>query len=126
MNTVTTKPYELYRNQEQNVGKLITGLDLEVHLRESGLITRALSLESPLIKGWLADPLTYPEELKRKRVTLWGSMRGPEDDRFVAVLFWKIDRVFTDLCDTGEPLFVHWVWLKGNWGAFDPALLASS
>jgi hypothetical protein len=104
--------YELYLHSEQKRGGSILGFDLEKHLEDEGLIERAFSLESPLVKLWLEKPETYPEELKNKVVFLWGSGRTAFDARQVADLVWGVGRV----C-------VSWRWLGYRWLSNDPALL---
>jgi len=91
------------------------GFDLEKYLEESGLIKRCLSLEDEVVKGWLANPATYPEEFKKKAVFLWKSKRTSCGDRNVACLYWRVDRVF-----------VRWRWLGRDWFGADPTLLAGS
>lgn len=73
---MVTNVFELYLIPGQDVGQ-VTGFDIAKHLEETGLINRAFSLEDELIKGWIADPSTYPEELKTKEVFLWKSQRHP-------------------------------------------------
>lgn len=65
------KGYELYISPLQKAGPT-DGPDLRKHLQDEGLISRALSPESELVKGWLAHPETYPEELLGLTVFLWG------------------------------------------------------
>ena len=71
-----THVFELYLVPGQDAGRM-SGFDIAKHLEETGLINRAFSLEDDLIKGWIADPATYPEELKTKAVFLWKSQQHP-------------------------------------------------
>lgn len=107
--------YELYLALGQQNGGWIEGFDLEKHLEETKLIGRCFSLEDELVKGWLANPPTYPEEFKGKAIFLWKSRRASGDDRGVAYLIWSDRHVF-----------VRWRWLELGWGGGGPALLASS
>jgi len=107
--------FELYLAPAQQNGGYMKGFDLEKHLVETGRIKRSFSLEDELVKGWLADPSTYPEELKGKAVSLWKSRRTSRGDRFVASLCWYDVRVI-----------VIWDWLGLGWYGSNPALLASS
>ncbi|MEK7227554.1 MAG: hypothetical protein AAB641_01525 [Patescibacteria group bacterium] len=107
--------YELYLTPEQKLGGMIKGFDLKEHLKNEKLIKRCLSLESPLVNGWLADPSTYPEELKTKAVFLFGSQRASGSEVRVADLCWRDDRVV-----------VGWYWLGYWWFGDRPVLLASS
>ncbi len=106
--------YELYLSPEQKSDGTIKGFGLEERLKKEKLIERCMSLESPLVKGWLADPSTYPEELKTKAVFLFGSKRTAGSFVSVACLCWDGGRVVVD-----------WRWL-GRWWRGCPVLLASS
>lgn len=107
--------FELYLAPVQQNGGWIKGFDLEKHLEAEGLIDRAFSLEDELVKGWFANPPTYPEEFKDKVVYLWKSKRAFGDDHEVAYLLWY------DELESG------WSGLEGGWGSDDgPALLTSS
>jgi hypothetical protein len=108
------KKMELHLHPKQKNGGFIRGFDLEAHLKETGLLERCFSLEDELVKNWIANPASYPEEFKRKAIFLWGSWRDSGVDRFVAYLIW-VD---------GEVL-VRWSWLDRAWGGINPALLAS-
>ena len=112
---VESRNFELYLHEQQKSSEGMLGYDLERHLEETGLINRTLSLESELVKGWLADPSTYPEEFKDKAVFLWKSRRDSGDGRRVACLHWCAGRVV-----------VFWLWLGYRWYGRGPALLASS
>ena len=46
-----------------------------------------------MVKGWLADPSTYPEDLKVKQVFLWGSQQVINNRNSVAYLDWRDERV---------------------------------
>ena len=91
---VGNKPtFELYLAPAQRDGGSIKGLDLEEHLKEAELIDRTYSLDDEMVKGWLADPSTYPEEFKGKAVFLWKSQQPPGVGRNVACLVWDVARV---------------------------------
>ncbi|MSR88004.1 MAG: hypothetical protein EXS69_02495 [Candidatus Zambryskibacteria bacterium] len=61
---------------------------LEQHLKETGLISRALSLESEMVKEWLRNPETCPNIVKYLQPCLWGSaqVREPGREREVPYL----------------------------------------
>ena len=107
--------YELYLAPDQRNGGSIKGFDLDEHLKKEKLIERTMSLDDEVVKGWLADPSTYPEEFKGKAIFLWKSHRSSGDNRSVAYLYWYGDRVI-----------VLWRWLDYGWCGFYPVLLASS
>ena len=111
----TTTGFELCLAPGQENGGWMKGFDLEKHLQETKLIDRALHLDDELVKGWLANPATYPEKFKGKAIFLWKSQRTTGSDRGVAYLYWDDDRVVVD-----------WGWLGDDWSGDDPALLASS
>ncbi|MEQ1561132.1 MAG: hypothetical protein ABL899_00250 [Nitrospira sp.] len=108
------RTFELYLSPKQK-GGWISGFDLESHLEEEKLTDRTFSLEDELVKGWLADPSTYPEEFKKKAVFLWKSQRDSGSYRSFAYLFWDGGRVG-----------VGWDGLGSRWFGGDPVLLASS
>lgn len=56
--------FELYVHYKQSNGDGITGFNMEVHLEKMGLMNRTLSLENELVKSWIANPTSYPEEFK--------------------------------------------------------------
>ncbi len=105
----------LYLHEKQKTAPWISGYDLEAHLKKTGLIDRCFSLEDDLIKGWLANPSTYPEEFKGRWVNLWKSAQGRDGGRNVPCLSWD-----------GGKVIVHWPWLSRDWGIHGPALLASA
>ena len=105
--------YELYLAPGQQNGAWMKGLDLEKYLEEMRLIERCFSLDDELVKGWIADPATYPDEFKGKAIFLWKSKRLSGSRRDVACLCWDGDRVV-----------VGWDWLELGWRGNDPALLA--
>ncbi len=107
--------HELYLTPAQRNGGTITGFDLDKHLRDEKLIDRTMSLEDEMVKGWIANPSTYPEEFKGKAVFLWKSQRSSSGNRGVAYLVWGGGRVV-----------VHWRWLVYGWRGYYPVLLASS
>jgi hypothetical protein len=106
--------YELYLAPAQR-GGTIKGFDLDKHLQDEKLTPRTMGLEDEVVKGWLADPSTYPEEFKGKAIFLWKSQRGSRGDRSVACLIWRDGRVV-----------VLWDWLDDQWHEGNPVLLASS
>jgi hypothetical protein len=107
--------FELYLHDKQKNGGWMKGYDLEKHLQETNLLNRAFSLEDDIVKGWLANPKTYPEEFKGKAIFLWKSRQDSDDYRSVAYLIWS-----------GEQVIVLWHWLEFGWRGLDPALLARS
>ncbi|MDO8569452.1 MAG: hypothetical protein Q7R89_01545 [bacterium] len=110
---VQQSTFQLYLAPGQENGGTIRGYDLEKYLKEGGLMDRAFSLEDELVKGWIADPSTYPEELKGKAVFLWKSKRSSGDSTIVAYLCWN------DGC-----VVVGWDWFGDWWHGRRPALLA--
>lgn len=109
------KPFTLYLHDKQKNDGWINGSNLEKHLEETKLIDRCFSLEDELVKGWIANPSTYPEEFKDKAIFLWKSKRSSGGYTHVAYLYWRDDCVL-----------VSWYWLERWWGGDHPALLASS
>lgn len=107
--------FELYLAPGQRDGGWMTGSDLEKYLKEMKLIKHCFSFDDELVKGWIANPSTYPEEFKTKAVFLWKSKRTIGSHRDVAYLYWNSGRVLVD-----------WFWLGNKWFGDDPALLASS
>ncbi|MDO8471201.1 MAG: hypothetical protein Q7S49_01175 [bacterium] len=108
--------FKLYLHERQKNGEWMQGYDLEKHLEESGLINRAFSLEDELVKGWLANPSSYPEEFKGESVFLWKSKkRFAFDARNVVYLYW-----------VGKEVIPHLYWLEYSWLGHSPALLISS
>ena len=110
-----THVFELYLVPGQDAGRM-SGFDIAKHLEETGLINRAFSLEDDLIKGWIADPATYPEELKTKAVFLWKSQQHPvyppnKDNVF-----------FLSWCD-GPAVLTGNQLLRLKWTSGGPALL---
>lgn len=121
--SVMTKGFELYLHPDQNSGT-IGGFELEAHLKETGRLDRALGLEDEVVKGWIANPATYPEELKEKLVFLWKSAldrqshRDLPTHRDVPFLFWN---------SGGEEVIVAWSWLdEDEWSHRCISLLSSS
>ena len=110
---VAKETFELYLHPRQKNGGQIKGFDLEKHLNGPEFLGRHFSLESPLVKGWIANPETYPKELKGKAIFLWGSKKnGSGGGRGVAYLLWSDGHVI-----------VVWYWLEGVWLGHGPALL---
>lgn len=96
------KNYELYLAPGQKGGRGVTCLGVEAHLHETGLIERVFSLDDKLVEGWLANPETYPAELKGQIVFLWGSTAGSGWSRRVALLFSGDDELHKDWCPLAE------------------------
>lgn len=69
--------YELYRHPVQVDGGYVPHKTLDLHLCETGLSWRTLSAYSKIVEGWIADPSTYPEELKGCYPLLWQGYRIP-------------------------------------------------
>jgi len=113
--------YDLYLAPEQLCGGWINGLDLEKHLKESGLIDRTLSLDDQLVQNWIKSPSTFPKELKGKKLILWKSQDSTYSKELarkiplVAYLFWYCGRVLVD----------SW-WLENPLSGKDPVLLSRS
>lgn len=107
------RKWKLDLHPTQRDGGVIQGWDLEKHYDSPEFNGRHYSLESPEVKGWIANPTTYPDEFKGKAVFLWGSRQGSGGDREVACLIWLGDRVR-----------VAWHWLDYDWDRPYPALLA--
>ena len=85
---VLAPAFELYLAPGQQNGGVMVGFDLEKHLQEEKLIERAYTLEDELVKSWLENPASYPEEFKNKAIFLWKSQRTSGVDREVAYLYW--------------------------------------
>src|SRR3989344_524627 len=95
----------LYLAPAQKISGWVIGFDLEKHLQETKLINRCFSLGDEVVKGWLANPATYPEEYKRKVVFLWKSKWTSDGNADVAFLYWIDGRVL-----------VGRHWLGNRWG----------
>ncbi|MDP2651241.1 MAG: hypothetical protein Q8O98_01470 [bacterium] len=110
------RPYVLYLHPRQKrrgkVGGRVNGYELEKHLRKEGILERACSLNSKIVKGWIANPGTYPEELKTKEILLWG--------RFRFNIYW---REVQYLCWLGSIIIVQHRSLHDNFISVQPALL---
>ena len=103
--------YELYYWKErQSHGRMCCAGErmLREHLKDVGVFGRCMGPSDLLVQGWLANPKTYPEELRREglKVFLWkpeGPVEGahPNFRRPVAYLHWKYERVYIDrnYCD---------------------------
>jgi hypothetical protein len=90
------RAWELYLHEKQENDWGILGSELEKHLKQAGRLDRAFSIDDDLIKGWFANPETYPEELKKRNILLWKpSPEDPEDHRQVVCLIWINNRVIT-------------------------------
>lgn len=108
---------ELYRHEAQGADRRgIDGEDLNKHIRETGLIGRCLSFEDEIVKGWIADPSTYPEEFKGMEVFLWKSRRKyGEHIECIGCLVWR----------TNPKVVESWVSLSTRWCYDGPALVRS-
>ena len=104
----------LYLTPSQVRGEHIIGLHVGSHLKEMKLFERTFSPEDEVIKGWIANPSTYPNKFKEKSVFLWNSERYSGGDCWFAFLVWKDDHVSVDWRRHGD-----------SWGADDPILLTS-
>ena len=102
----------IYLHDQQKNGGLIEGWNLNKHLNETGLISRAYSLEDEVVKGWVTNPSAYPKKFRMNRVFLWKSIRASEDRIQVACLIWD-----------GRRVTVNWYWLGNDWTEIDPAIL---
>lgn len=107
--------FTLYLSKKQREGGLISGFDLEADLKKNDLLEITVSLEHEVVKNWIADPSTYPEEYKGKAIFLWKSQQDVGRSRVVAYLIWS-----------GERVIVRWGWLERVWDGSNPVLLANS
>ena len=80
--------YELYVPNTQALSGYIDYLALDQHLERTGRINRAFSIDDELVKGWLANPSSYPEEFKVMTIYLWKSQRGTGLASRTASLLW--------------------------------------
>ena len=80
--TTTMTDFELYLHPTQR-HLSIKAIDLQKHLKETGLISRCLSVDDEVVEDWLAHPETYPREFRYKAVVLWGSIRPFSGDVFL-------------------------------------------
>ena len=115
VSVVDAPNYQPYLHPTQEKGGRIKGFDLEAHLKETGLLDRCFSLEDELVKNWIANPTSYPEEFKGKAIFLWKSVQR-HDDYLAPYLIWDWDE---------GGVIVNWSWLENMWDDIDPALLAS-
>lgn len=60
----------LYRHFLQENGTGIRGLDLRSHFLALGRLNRCVRLEDDEVEDWIFNPVSYPEELKNKKVLL--------------------------------------------------------
>lgn len=104
--------YETYLTPFQMENSRRSGVDVKEHLEMEGLIRRAFSVRDDLVLGWFEDPKTFPDNLKRVKAYLWGTMRTVEAEPEVMFLVWNGERV-----DTG------YTKIKEHWGIQHPALL---
>lgn len=79
--------FELYCAPQQ-FDDDFTFRELEEHLKNEGLFDRCLTLESPIVKGWLTDSSTYPDRLKNLEPVLFGSTKTWPSGRQVKTLCW--------------------------------------
>ena len=88
--------YELFLHPVQRLNGTMTKLNLELYLQITGQIARVRSLEDEDVRGWIADPSSYPQELRELpdgRLDLWGTIRGQGYEREIVQLLWKNERV---------------------------------
>jgi len=86
------REYRLYLHDKQERQVPIGGFELKSYLEESGILRRALSIESKLVVGWKANPETYPKELRSKHPVLWGSLKA----NLVPYLVWHDGEIKTE------------------------------
>ncbi|MEK7659360.1 MAG: hypothetical protein AAB338_01755 [Patescibacteria group bacterium] len=114
--------FELYLAPEQKNGGRVNGYDLERHLYETGLIDHCLSLEDEAVKGWIANPSTYPKRFRRKTLLLWKSRMlsrsGSGKVIAIACLYWDDDNE-----DQDDRVVENWESLEALWSARSPVLL---
>jgi len=109
--------FKLFLHHEQGEHGGVTGLEIEHYLLATLLIFRALSLESPEVKGWIENPESYPDEFKDKTVFLWGSIIEFSDgSRSVKCLQWSKARNRVTVSQNS---------LEFEWSSRGPALLRS-
>ena len=123
-------PFELYYHQEQMemfdewygpVG-LVDGPVFEAHLKETGLIERSLTLDSEIVKEWLANPIKYPRDFVQKDIhpTLWGSSKVVGEVRKIPILIYADE--LTPAGERIQQVRVYWRPAHFSWQR-QPALL---
>ena len=104
---MTEVAYELYVHPKEEDRCRITGSALKSHLEENSLVNRiaSFSIEDDTIKGWRANPSTYPEEFRDKAVLLW-TPNATYMGEYIFYLCWSRDW-------TGkEEVLVFSIWLE--------------
>ncbi|MEK7567823.1 MAG: hypothetical protein AAB513_02810 [Patescibacteria group bacterium] len=93
--------------------------DVYEKLKSNNLLDRTCGVDDEQVRAWIANPSTYPEELKDKRVFLWKGMKRAEDfylETKIPFLVWRNDSVVID-------------WPPEEWslslGVNDPSLIKS-
>ena len=100
--------YELYLSGlQQREGEQVRYEELDRSLKATGNLKRCLSVDDPMVREWIKNPSTYPEELKKKAVFLWGSQRPSRDGRNVAFLRWHRDTVMVSWSRRYRQFSIH-------------------
>ena len=129
--TEMTTSFELYLH-DSVIGYrgpvCISGHELKKHIKETGLIDRCFSLEDELVQGWIANPSTYPEELRKQAVCLWKSVRISGGYRSVPCIVYVPGRWNGEGVGNGNEwivahLNIHFHQLDVMFSSFHPALL---
>ena len=109
------RPYQLYLAPGQKDNGEMSGVDLERHLKDTGLVNLCFSGEDELVKSWIRDPSTFPEELKKRTAFLWKTYCD-DGSRRIGCLDWHPGL---------EKVLIRWIPIRGNnkFGYFRPALL---
>jgi hypothetical protein len=73
----------------------VRGIAFREYLQELGVLPKAASLESELIRTWFTDPSTYPEPLKGKTLLLMNSKPDGmvTDPNYVATIEWREGKI---------------------------------
>jgi len=102
------KPHHvIYRTPGQECGLEIRAGDVLDELHQRRIVDRTVSADHPMVKRWIADPHTYPYDLKGMRVFLWGDVTDWSDDIryadpvYVYFLVWNKGRVELENLEVG-------------------------
>ena len=107
---------ELYYEDHQKRDEVIYGGTIDEHLDKTGLINRCLGLDDEVVKGWISNPSTYPEEYREYLICLLWKSRGVRGGLIkIPGLVWR-----------GDDLVVEWRWTGMQYGTATPILLRSS
>ena len=92
--------------------------EIERHLKETNLMNRAFSLDDELIKNWIANPSTFPQELYGMGIYLWASRKVIQDDNRVAEIF-----IDDPGYKSGKWIKVGWAFMNADCFSLNPSLL---